>query len=93
MAVSLHDNNREVKNLVKSGRVQSLSTNVLLGFPDEFISDQHKPDVDFTTSKIGGEAVRNDTPNIQLIIKWNIKDPTFVKKLLWNELYSPCRIG
>ena len=84
MAVSLHDNNREVKNLVKSGRVQSLSTNVLLGFPDEFISDQHKPDVDFTTSKIGGEAVRNDTPNIQLIIKWklNIKDPTFVKKLL-----------
>ena len=84
MAVSLHDNNREVKNLVKSGRVQSPSTNVLLGFPDEFISDQHKPDVDFTTSKIGGEAVRNDTPNIQLIIKWkfNIKDPTFVKKLL-----------
>ena len=84
MAVSLRDNNREVKNPVKSGRVQSQSTNVLLGFPDEFISDQHKPDVDFTTSKIGGEAVRNDTPNIQLIIKWklNIKDPTFVKKLL-----------
>ena len=82
MAVSLHDNNREVKNLVKSGRVQSLSTNVLLGFPDEFISDQHKPDVDFTTSKIGGEAVRNDTPYIHLTIKWklNIKDPTFLNK-------------
>ena len=75
MAVSLHDNNREVKNPVKSGRVQSQSTNVLLGFPDEFISDQHKPDVDFTTSKIGGEAVRNDTPYIHLNIHLlNIKD-------------------
>ena len=69
MAVSLRDNNREVKNPVKSGRVQSQSTNVLLGFPDEFISNQHKPDVDFTTSKIGGEAVRNDTPYIHLTIK------------------------
>ena len=84
MAVSLRDNNREVKNPVKSGRVQSQSTNVLLGFPDEFISDQHKPDVDFTTSKIGGEAVRNDTPNIQLIIKWKFKyqGPYLCKKII-----------
>ena len=63
MAVSLRDHNHEVKNSVKSGRIQSQSTNVLLGFPDEFISDQHKQDVDFTTSKVGGEAVRNDRTN------------------------------
>ena len=63
MAVSLRDHNHEVKNSVKSGRIQCQSTNVLLGFPDEFISDQHKKDVDFTTSKVGGEAVRNDRDN------------------------------
>ena len=70
MAACLRDNNHEVKNHMKSGRVESQSTNVLLGFPDEFISDQHKQDVDFTTSKIGGEAVRNDRTYIQLIPEW-----------------------
>ena len=44
MAVSLRDHNHEVINSVKSGRIQCQSTNVLLGFPDEFINNS--PDDD-----------------------------------------------
>ena len=33
------------------------NTNVLLGFPDEIIAERFRKDVDFTTSKIGGQPV------------------------------------
>ena len=33
------------------------NSNVLLGYPDEIIAQQYLNDVDFTTSKIGGQPV------------------------------------
>jgi hypothetical protein len=31
---------------------------VLLGYEDEVVTDKHKQFIDFTTNKIGGDAVR-----------------------------------
>ena len=56
MATSLFDNNLENLSTNKGANHQ-FNTNVLLGYPDEIISEQYVKDVDFSTSKIGGQPV------------------------------------
>ena len=40
------------------GAVGRKITPVLLGYPDEEITEQYSPQVDFSTNKIGGSPVR-----------------------------------
>ena len=56
MATTLFDNNLENLSTNKGANYQ-FNTNVLLGYPDEIISEQYVKDVDFSTSKIGGQPV------------------------------------
>ena len=58
MATSLFDNT--LPNIsINKGSNHQFNTNVLLGYPDETIAEQYVKDVDFSTSKIGGQPVSN----------------------------------
>jgi hypothetical protein len=67
MATSLCDNNLENISIDKRSNHQ-FNTNVLLGYPDEIIAEQYVKDVDFSTSKIGGQPV-----SIQIKLKCNLQ--------------------
>ena len=58
MASSLFDKNGLYDKALDVTYNQINSTNVLLGFPDEEVVEHLRRDVDFTTSKIGGQPVR-----------------------------------
>ena len=57
MASSMYDANN-FPYISTSNRCNiKINTNILLGFPDEIIADEYRKDVDFATSKIGGQPV------------------------------------
>ena len=57
MATSMYGTNN-FPNISTSKRCNiKINTNILLGFPDEIIAEEYRKDVDFTTSKIGGQPV------------------------------------
>ena len=66
---------------------QNRNSNVLLGYPDEIIAQQHLKDVDFTTSKIGGQAV------MKTVISSNDSCLNYYIFNCYKFLNFHCRIG
>ena len=50
-------------NISNKSSNHQFNTSVLLGYPDEIIAEQYVKDVDFSTSKIGGQPVSNNWIN------------------------------
>lgn len=57
---------------------------ILLGYDDEMITDKHKEQINFTTSKIGGKPVSSTSPRVLNFNK------LILKYCYYNDLLSIC---